>query len=81
LEANQKTGITPAFYTLSILNFDAVISYLQFWSVTMSTLHKDMLIGLLFIVGMWSFISGEFIFSTILFASAAIYSNMVRRTS
>ena len=47
----------------------------------MSTLHKDMLIGLLFIIGMWSFISGEFIISTVLFASAAIYSNMVRRTS
>lgn len=47
----------------------------------MNTLHKDILIGLLFIIGMWSFISGEFIFSTVLFASAAIYSNLSRRTS
>ncbi|ESS70809.1 hypothetical protein MGMO_118c00090 [Methyloglobulus morosus KoM1] len=47
----------------------------------MSSLHKDILIGLLFIIGMWSFVSGEFVISTLLFASAAIYSNMVRRTS
>jgi hypothetical protein len=47
----------------------------------MSGLHKDILIGLLFIIGMWSFVSGEFVISTLLFASAAIYSNMVRRIS
>jgi hypothetical protein len=47
----------------------------------MSTLYKDILIGLLFLVGIWGFISGEFIVSTVLFASAAIYSNMVRRVS
>ena len=46
----------------------------------MSTLHKDILIGLLFITGIWGFISGEFIVSTMLFASAAVYSNVVRRT-
>lgn len=49
--------------------------------VAMSGLHKDILIGLLFIIGMWSFVSGEFVISTLLFASAAIYSNMVRRIS
>jgi len=47
----------------------------------MSTLNKDILIGLLFITGIWSFISGQFIFSTVLFAGAAIYSNMVMRTN
>jgi hypothetical protein len=47
----------------------------------MGTLHKDILIGLLFITGIWGFISGEFILSTVLFAGAAIYSNMVRRIS
>ncbi len=47
----------------------------------MSTLYKDILIGLLFITGMWSFVSGEFIISTVLFAVAAIYSNVARRTS
>jgi hypothetical protein len=46
----------------------------------MSNLNKDILIGLLFITGIWSFISGQFIFSTVLFAGAAIYTNMVMRT-
>lgn len=45
----------------------------------MNTFSKDILIGLLFIAGIWSFISGQFIFSTVLFAGAAIYSNMVMR--
>jgi hypothetical protein len=47
----------------------------------MSTYNKEIFIVLLFISGMWSFISGEFIVSTVLFAGAAIYSNMIRRTS
>jgi hypothetical protein len=47
----------------------------------MSTLYRDILIGLLFIIGMWSFVSGEFIISTVLFASAAIFSNVARRVS
>jgi len=47
----------------------------------MNTLYKDILVGLLFISGIWGFISGEFIISTLLFAGAAIYSNMARRPS
>jgi CheY-specific phosphatase CheX len=47
----------------------------------MTALYKDLFIGLMFIIGIWGFISGEFIVSTLLFAGAAIYSNMVRRTS
>lgn len=47
----------------------------------MNTFNKDILIGLLFITGLWSFISGQFIFSTVLFAGAAIYSNLVMRPS
>lgn len=47
----------------------------------MSTINKDILIGLLFVAGVWSFISGQFIFSTVLFAGAAIFSNLVMRTS
>jgi hypothetical protein len=46
----------------------------------MNDFSKDILIGLLFIAGIWSFISGQFIFSTVLFASAAIYSNIAMRT-
>ncbi|MDD2863282.1 MAG: hypothetical protein PHC99_00970 [Methylococcales bacterium] len=42
----------------------------------MTTFYRDVLIGLMFIVGIVGFISGEFIVSTVLFASAAISSNV-----
>jgi CheY-specific phosphatase CheX len=42
----------------------------------MTTFYRDVLIGLMFIVGIVGFISGEFIISTVLFASAAIFSNV-----
>jgi len=45
----------------------------------MNDFKKDILIGLMFVAGIWSFISGEFVFSTVLFASAAIYSNIATR--
>ncbi|MEI6706178.1 MAG: hypothetical protein WCK96_03465 [Methylococcales bacterium] len=45
----------------------------------MNDLNKDIFIGLMFIIGIWSFISGQFVISTVLFASAAIYSNIVMR--
>jgi hypothetical protein len=45
----------------------------------MNNFNKDIIIGLMFIAGIWSFISGQFIISTILFATAAIYSNIVMR--
>ena len=45
----------------------------------MSDFNKDMLIGLMFITGIWSFISGQFIVSAVLFGSAAIFSNIVIR--
>ncbi|MCX7098530.1 MAG: hypothetical protein NTV43_11580 [Methylococcales bacterium] len=46
----------------------------------MNNFNKDIVIGLIFIAGIWSFISGQFIISTVLFASAAIYSNIVMRS-
>ena len=46
----------------------------------MNNFNKDIIIGLMFIAGIWSFISGQFIISTVLFASAAIYSNIVTRS-
>jgi hypothetical protein len=46
----------------------------------MNNVNKDIIIGSIFIAGIWSFISGQFIISTVLFASAAIYSNIVMRT-
>ncbi len=47
----------------------------------MSSKYKDILIGILFITGIWSFISGQFIFSTLFFAVAATYTNIAKRTS
>jgi hypothetical protein len=46
----------------------------------MNDFKKDIATGLMFISGIWSFISGEFIFSTVLFGSAALYSNIATRT-
>ena len=45
----------------------------------MNKLNTNMLIGSVFIAGMWCFISGQFIISTVLFGAAAIYSNIVMR--
>ena len=42
----------------------------------MTDFKRDILIGLIFISGILGFISGEFIVSTVLFASAAIISNV-----
>ncbi len=42
----------------------------------MNAFQRDVLIGLMFVTGIFGFISGEFIVSTVLFASAAIYSNV-----
>jgi hypothetical protein len=42
----------------------------------MSDLYKDILIGTVFLIGLLGFISGEFIISSTLFATAAIASNV-----
>ena len=42
----------------------------------MNDLYKDILTGLVFIVGLFGFLSGEFIISSTLFATAAIASNV-----
>jgi len=38
--------------------------------------YKDILIAILFIIGLVGFISGEFIISSTLFAAAAVASNV-----
>ena len=43
---------------------------------TKNNLSKDILTGLMFTAGLFGFISGEFIISSTLFASAAISSNI-----
>jgi hypothetical protein len=42
----------------------------------MKDIKRDVLIGLMFLTGIFGFISGEFIFSTLVFAIASIYTNM-----
>lgn len=42
----------------------------------MNDLHKDILTATVFLTGLIGFISGEFIISSTLFASAAIASNV-----
>jgi hypothetical protein len=47
----------------------------------MNNLNKDIINGLMFIAGICSFISGQFIISAVFFASAALFSNVAMRTS
>jgi CheY-specific phosphatase CheX len=42
----------------------------------MNEFYKDILIGVVFVIGLMGFFSGEFIISSTLFASAAIASNV-----
>jgi len=42
----------------------------------MTNYQKDILIGLIFVVGILGFLSGEFIVSTVMFATAAVFSNI-----
>ncbi len=42
----------------------------------MSDFYKDILTGVVFITGLFGFISGEFIISSALFATAAVASNI-----
>ncbi|WP_200875018.1 hypothetical protein [Methylomarinum vadi] len=41
----------------------------------MNILHKDILVGVLFVSGIFGFMSGEFILSTVMFATATVFSN------
>lgn len=43
----------------------------------MTDFQRDILIGLMFVAGILGFLSGEFIVSTIMFGTAAIFSNML----
>ncbi len=44
----------------------------------MKSYYKDIVTGIMFLGGLLGFVSGEFIFSSALFASAAITSNLSR---
>ncbi|SMG64851.1 secreted protein [methanotrophic bacterial endosymbiont of Bathymodiolus sp.] len=45
----------------------------------MTNLNKDITTATLFIAGLWGFISGQFIISTVLFASTTVLSNIAVR--
>ncbi len=45
----------------------------------MKELRNDIAIGSLFVTGLWGFISGAFIVSTVMFGGAAMLSNIVLR--
>jgi len=44
---------------------------------TTNALFKDVLTGLCFLSGTFSFVSGQFVLSTLLFGSASLISNTV----
>ena len=41
-----------------------------------NNLYKDILTGMFFVIGVFGFMSGEFILSTLLFGAATISSNL-----
>ena len=43
----------------------------------MNNFNRDIIIALMFITGLWSFVSGQFIVSTLLFGSTTIMSNLI----
>ncbi len=43
----------------------------------MTNLNRDITTSILFIVELWAFISGQFIISTVMFASADVLSNIM----
>jgi hypothetical protein len=43
---------------------------------TSKNMYRDVMTGLLFMTGILSFISGNFVFSTLLFGTAALNSNL-----
>jgi hypothetical protein len=42
----------------------------------MTDLQKDILVGLLFVTGIFGFISGAFVISAVVFAVSAIFSHL-----
>ena len=42
----------------------------------MKDMKRDVIISLMFLTGIFGFISGEFIFSTVIFAVASLYTNI-----
>jgi hypothetical protein len=45
----------------------------------MSYYKRDVIVGIIFIAGLWGFISGQFIISSALFGSAAVLGTLTRK--
>ncbi len=56
--------------------FEETTFYINNEDILMTDLQKDILTGAIFLTGIVGFISGEFILSSTLFASAAIASSL-----
>ena len=52
---------------------------INLFRIQMADLNKDLVIGAFFITGIWGFISGAFIVSTVLMGAAAMFSNIFLR--
>jgi hypothetical protein len=80
----RKLNWQVIFYNTIIfsLNLSVVENHLYYLAavivriLVMNDFQRDILIGLMFVAGIFGFISGEFIISTLLFASAAIFTNL-----
>jgi len=42
----------------------------------MTNVYRDIAVGVLFMTGLWGFIAGQFIISTVLFAATTVLSNI-----
>ncbi len=64
---------------VNIFNHIADYLYFEFLKQrgkNMNNLNKDIFVSMLFLVGIFGFISGQFIVSTVVFAGAAVFSNI-----
>ena len=77
---NSKGGLEPRIRLVVelIVLGDSLkqLTIVFFKDFNTSDFQRDVLIGVMFLVGIFGFISGEFIVSTLVFASAAIFSNL-----
>ncbi len=58
---------TPLYYYSNITTNEELV---------MKNLNRDISVGVLFIAGIFGFINGSFIISTVIFAMAAVFSNL-----
>jgi hypothetical protein len=55
------------------------VNFIKLWNLIMNkpkNLYRDVATGVLFTVGMFGFLSGAFMFSTLVFGAASVASNL-----